>query len=87
MKELIYHRLLLPSVERNASRPMATHAGTGTTTTYAEHLDRVTRLIGGLRGLGVGAGDRFAGGWLATRLHGADLADAAKAGIAAAGSA
>ncbi|MFZ9481318.1 MAG: AMP-binding protein [Ilumatobacteraceae bacterium] len=60
MKELIYHRLLLPSVERNGSRPMATHAGTGVTTTYAEHLDRVTRLIGGLRGLGVGSGDRFA---------------------------
>lgn len=33
----------------------------------------------------LGAGDRFAGGWLAARLQGADLAAAAQAGIAAAG--
>jgi len=60
MKELIYHRLLLPAVERNADRPCATNASTGATDTYAQHLDKVGRLIAGLRGLGVGRGDRFA---------------------------
>lgn len=60
MKELIYHRLLLPAVERNADRPCATNASSGATFTYAEHLDRVGRLIAALRGLGVGRGDRFA---------------------------
>jgi long-chain acyl-CoA synthetase len=60
MKELIYHRLLLPSVDRNADRICATNAATGASTTYVEHLDRVGRLIGGLRSLGVGRGDRFA---------------------------
>ena len=60
MKELIYHRLLLPAVERNADRLCATNAATGNSTTYAVHFDRVQRLIGALRGLGVGRGDRFA---------------------------
>ncbi|MFM8268489.1 MAG: AMP-binding protein [Ilumatobacteraceae bacterium] len=60
MKELIYHRLLLPSVERNADRPCATNSGSGFSTTYAQHLDRTSRLIGGLQSLGVGRGDRFA---------------------------
>ncbi|MBI4933054.1 MAG: AMP-binding protein [Actinobacteria bacterium] len=60
MKELIYHRLLLPSVERNADRTCATNAATGSSTTYAQHLERVGRLIGGLGSLGVGRGDRFA---------------------------
>jgi long-chain acyl-CoA synthetase len=60
VKELIYHRMLLPAVSRNADRPCATNAGTGAVTTYAQHLDRVTRAIGGLQGLGVGRGDRFA---------------------------
>lgn len=60
MKELIYHRLLLPSVARNADRPCTTHAATGAVRTYAEHFDRVGRLIAGLRTLGVGRGDRFA---------------------------
>jgi long-chain acyl-CoA synthetase len=60
MKELVYHRLLLPSVIRNADRPIATNAGTGESFTYAEHLDRVEHLIGGMQGLGIGRGDRFA---------------------------
>ena len=60
MKELIYHRLLLPAVDRNADRPCATNTSNGFTTTFAEHLDRVSRLIGGLASLGVGRGDRFA---------------------------
>ena len=58
MKELVYHRLLLPTVERHADRPGFIdgdyHA------TFGEHLERVMRLAGALRGLGVGRGDRFA---------------------------
>ncbi len=60
MKELLFQRLLLPAVARHADQPCATNAATGTTTTFAEHLDRVSRLIGGLRSLGIGRGDRFA---------------------------
>lgn len=60
MKELIYHRMLLPAVARNADRPCATNAATGESTTFAEHLNRTSRLIGGLRSLGVGPRDRFA---------------------------
>ena len=58
MKELVYHRQLLPAVERNAGRT-AFFDGEYTAT-YGEHLDRVARLCGGLRDLGVGRGDRFA---------------------------
>ena len=60
MKELVYHRQLLPAVARNAGRPCATNAATGFTTTYAEHLERTLRLIGGLQHLGLGRDDRFA---------------------------
>jgi long-chain acyl-CoA synthetase len=60
MKEFIYHRLLLPAVGHNADRPLATNVATGFSTTYAEHLARVSRLIGGLRDLGVERTDRFA---------------------------
>lgn len=60
MKELIYHRLLLPAVNRNSDRPFATNAATGATTTYAEHLTRVGKACSGLRSLGVERGDRFA---------------------------
>jgi long-chain acyl-CoA synthetase len=59
-KELIYHRLFLPAVKLNASRPCTTDAATGAALTYAQHYDRVTRAIGGLGSLGVGRGDRFA---------------------------
>jgi long-chain acyl-CoA synthetase len=59
-KELIFHRLLLPSAKRNADRPCTTDAATGATHTYAEHFDEVALAIGGLRQLGVGRGDRFA---------------------------
>ena len=41
MKELIYHRLLLPAVKKHAERPFATNASSGFATTYAQHLDRV----------------------------------------------
>ncbi len=60
MKELIYHRHLLPAVQRNAHRVCVTDASTGVSTTFTEHLDRVSHLIGGLRSLGIGRGDRFA---------------------------
>jgi acyl-CoA synthetase (AMP-forming)/AMP-acid ligase II len=59
-KELIFHRVLLPSAKRNADRPCTTNAATGVTHTYTEHFDEVARAIGGLRELGVGRGDRFA---------------------------
>ena len=59
-KELLYHRMLLPAVRRNADRPCTTNAATGVTRTYAEHLDRVAHAIGGLQALGIGRGDRFA---------------------------
>jgi long-chain acyl-CoA synthetase len=60
MKELIYHRHLLPSVDRHAERTCAIDAASGARTTFAQHLDRVGRLIGGLADLGVGRSDRFA---------------------------
>lgn len=60
MKELIYHRLLLPSVARNADHPCATNAVSGFSSTFAEHLDRVSQLIGGLQELGLGRRDRYA---------------------------
>ncbi len=60
MKELIYHRLLLPAIDRNADRVCVTNAGSGASSTFSQHFERVTRLIGGLQSLGVGRGDRFA---------------------------
>ncbi len=66
MKELVYHRLLLPAVERYGDREViidGDHRGT-----LAEHLDRTTRLASALRTeLGVGPGDRFA--IMATNSH------------------
>src|SRR4051812_44398292 len=61
MKELIWHRQLLPSIARNAARPVLTDASTGRTTTYAEHGSRVLRLANVLKTeLGVAPDDRFA---------------------------
>jgi len=60
MKELLYHRHLLPSVARHAALPCVTDAATGVTHTFAEHLDRVGRTIGVLGSLGIGRRDRFA---------------------------
>jgi long-chain acyl-CoA synthetase len=66
VKELVYHRLLLPAVERYGDREViidGDHRGT-----LAEHLDRTTRLASALRTeLGVGPGDRFA--IMATNSH------------------
>ena len=58
MKELVYHRLLLPAVERNAGR--LGFIDGDYRATFGEHLDRVGRLSSGLRSLGVAPSDRFA---------------------------
>lgn len=62
----MYHRLLLPAVERYGDREAiidGDHRGT-----LAEHLDRTTRLASALRTeLGIGPGDRFA--IMATNSH------------------
>ena len=62
----MYHRLLLPAVERYGDREVildGEHRGT-----LAEHLDRTTRLASALRTeLGVEPGDRFA--VMATNSH------------------
>jgi len=62
----VYHRLLLPAVERYGDREAiidGDHRGT-----LAEHLDRTTKLASALRTeLGVGPGDRFA--IMATNSH------------------
>ena len=60
MKELVWHRQLLPSVARHAARPFLTDASTGATTTYGEHGSRVLKLADGIRQLGVRREDRFA---------------------------
>lgn len=59
MKELVGHRVLLPSLERNAAK-VAIHDGCYHAT-YGEHLDRVLRLSSGLRHqIGLSEGGRFA---------------------------
>ncbi len=58
MKELVYHRQLLPAVERNADR--AAFFDGDYTATFGEHFDRVGRLSTALAGIGVSRGDRFA---------------------------
>jgi acyl-CoA synthetase (AMP-forming)/AMP-acid ligase II len=61
VKELIWHRQLLPSVDRNATRTFLTDTGSGVSTTYGEHGSRVLRLASALRKeLGVEPGDRVA---------------------------
>ena len=59
MKELVYHRYLLPAVERFHAKTAVIDGPV--TSTYTEHLDRVCRLVDAMRSeLGVGPGDRFA---------------------------
>ena len=59
MKELIYHRQLLPTVERYASKKAFLDGDYEAT--FAQHLDRVTRLSRALgKELGVARADRFA---------------------------
>jgi acyl-CoA synthetase (AMP-forming)/AMP-acid ligase II len=59
MKELIYHRHLLPAVENNADKTLIVDGPY--TASYGEHFDRVCRLSRVLgEDLGIQAGDRFA---------------------------
>jgi long-chain acyl-CoA synthetase len=61
MKELIFHRLLLPTAERQASDLAFTDLGTGEQSTFGQHAERVKKLANGLRSeLGVQPGDRVA---------------------------
>ncbi|HEV7865174.1 MAG TPA: AMP-binding protein, partial [Acidimicrobiia bacterium] len=61
MKELVFHRLLLPAAECRASDPAVIDGETGEVVTFAEHLDRVGRLTSALRTeVGVQRGDRVA---------------------------
>ena len=59
MKELVFHRQLLPVAERFADK--RAFIDQGYEATYAEHVDRVLRLANALHGqLGLARGDRFA---------------------------
>src|SRR5438034_109360 len=58
MKELVYHRHLLPAAERYADKVAVIDGAYSAT--YAQHLDRVGRIVGALGELGGGRGDRFA---------------------------
>ena len=58
MKELLYHRFLLPTVERLPDKTAVIDGEF--TSTFAGHLERVLRLGEALRANGVGPGDRFA---------------------------
>jgi acyl-CoA synthetase (AMP-forming)/AMP-acid ligase II len=59
VKELVYHRYLLPATDRLTGKTAVLDGES--TFTYGEHLDRVCRLAGGLSSeLGIGRGDRFA---------------------------
>jgi acyl-CoA synthetase (AMP-forming)/AMP-acid ligase II len=66
MKELIYHRTLLPAVQRYGDKTAFFDGAY--TSTFAEHGDRTLRLCDALGNqLGVGPGDRFA--VMATNSH------------------
>ncbi|HEX5096191.1 MAG TPA: AMP-binding protein, partial [Acidimicrobiia bacterium] len=58
MKELVYHRQLLPAVERYGAK--VAFVDGDYRATYEEHFDRVSRLVGALQGLGIAPEDRFA---------------------------
>jgi long-chain acyl-CoA synthetase len=59
VKELLYHRYLLPTADRLATKVAVLDGDF--TATFAEHRDRVCQLVDGMaRELGVGRGDRFA---------------------------
>jgi long-chain acyl-CoA synthetase len=58
MKELVYHRFLLPTVERLPAKTAVVDGDYSAT--FEQHLDRVLRLGDALRAAGVGPGDRFA---------------------------
>jgi acyl-CoA synthetase (AMP-forming)/AMP-acid ligase II len=59
MKELVYHRSLIPASNRHADKTGVIDGDYRAT--YGEHLDRVLRLASGMnRELGLNKGDRFA---------------------------
>ena len=58
MKELNYHRILIPSAEGHHDRVGVIDGAYRAT--YGQHIDRVGRLCAALRGLRVGRHDRFA---------------------------
>jgi acyl-CoA synthetase (AMP-forming)/AMP-acid ligase II len=58
VKELIYHRHLLPAIERFASRTLVVDGDYRAT--FRSHGERVLRCTAALRRLGLGKGDRFA---------------------------
>jgi acyl-CoA synthetase (AMP-forming)/AMP-acid ligase II len=58
MKELIYHRHLLPALERYRSRTAVIDGAYRAT--FSQHGERVLRSTAALRKLGLGKGDRFA---------------------------
>ncbi|MGQ0465231.1 MAG: AMP-binding protein [Sporichthyaceae bacterium] len=61
MKELVFHRSLLPALARRPDRVGFVDAGTGATTTNGEHLSRVSRLCAALADeLGITPEKRFA---------------------------
>ena len=58
MKELVYHRLLLPAIDRHHDKTAVVDGGFRST--YAEHAERTARAANMLTDLGVGRTDRFA---------------------------
>ena len=59
MKELVYHRMLMPALERYADKTAFFDGGYAGT--YADHADRTFRLCRALKEtLGVERADRFA---------------------------
>jgi long-chain acyl-CoA synthetase len=59
MKDLVYHRMLLPAAEAYADKACTLDGDF--TATYAEHVERTLRLAGGLGSeLGMASDDRFA---------------------------
>jgi acyl-CoA synthetase (AMP-forming)/AMP-acid ligase II len=61
MKELVFTRSLLPSLQRNADRIGFIDAATGRSVTFGEHLDRISRLSHAMSAeLAVGPRDRVA---------------------------
>ena len=58
VKELVYHRMLLPALERHATKTAVVDGAFRAT--FDEHGDRVARAANMLTGLGIGRTDRFA---------------------------
>jgi long-chain acyl-CoA synthetase len=80
VKELVYHRLFLPAIERHAGAPCV-HDGPYHAT-FAEHGERVLRLASAMsRELGLSREDRFA----LLSLNGHEMMELEQAGLLGAG--